>query len=309
MSMRILFLVALVLAWPTFGLSIVAWILFFVFKSSRGKNNKAWDGYEECLAHRRNSLSEFRVSAAREVLLIHPDAKLLINNNSRSFLAYSKSDGVLLGGDFNDDNFPKLEIRNENDPEPDIQMAVDTFKKKLECYAPNTVRMNKKYVENPDLYFSMNPDVRRELFEKGYTLYEIAKSDFVVEANVLINGILVASSSFAKPRDNGFFTKEIYNTVAFNKIPSEDGISVLEVAFSIFDYGGVSGVQYEMLFDDRRNFSGGSGFEDFKNIFSGPIAFLSAIEEEIRTPPSEWAEEGDAGWHDTVAGWLRSPLS
>lgn len=164
--MEVLFIVALVLAWPTFGLSIVVWIVLYLFKFSQRQTNTAWDSYETCLAHRRRKLAEFRVNAAREILLTHPDAKLLMNNNYRTFLAYSKKDEVLLAGNFNDENFPSLDFFNINDPETEIQQAVDNFKIKLEKYSPDMYSFDKKYAENPDRYSRMNPDVRRESYSQ-----------------------------------------------------------------------------------------------------------------------------------------------
>lgn len=286
--MGILFLVALVLAWPTFGISVVVWFCIYIYKSSPKGNNKAWASYEECLEHRQRKLAAFRANATREVLLIHPDAKLLMNNQYHSFLAYSENDEALFSGYFLDNRIPDIDFVSQSDPEPEIQKAADAYRRKVNMYSPGAARMH--------------TGLSQEEMEKGFWFEEFEKSDLMIGARVSLNGKEIALSSFSEPKANGYFTKSIYNEVALKNSEGQKGISILELEIP-FGNVEMSHARYEFIFDGQISYREGVGFERFQKNFSQIIGFLASIEDEIRTPPKSWAEESPE-WPEFMASHM-----
>ena len=275
--------------------------MFDLFKSPL---RIAKDKYNLCQRHRSESLLEFRKNAAREILLMHPDAALLIGTTFDNFLAYSRKDDVLVSGSFIDKHFPRIDFV-ETESVDEYVSAASKYRQKIDEYSSNLfIPRNRLEPESDFLSFLSNPKERREMLAKGYVLNGDEKGDMIIAAKVCINDVRIAESSCISPKSIGYFASKIYNCVLLKEVPSDNGVSVISLSLMTFGYAGTGTDHCEMLYDDYSNFKGDAGYNLFNRNFSQLIEFIASIEEKVNSFPQELGSERDQ-WEELMPGLVQ----
>lgn len=253
--------------------------IFDIFSKEKRERAQSIFDYDACRKHREVKLLSFRQAMRHQYSFEYPDGFILANKYCRNFIIYSKASGKLQIGDFADDFYPRIEYITEEAATEERRKEVIAYQQKLKSARGNICKSSM-----PKFGFVSFTDFTShdsKVMHKGYGVFNDLSLEFIYGAALFLNGREIALSTVWDKQSSSYFAKSLQKYVIEGR-PTQKGISAVELVIGYCSpINEHYNFRYEILFDDRCDYTKADDGNVYRKAFNELNAFMFAFENEI----------------------------
>jgi hypothetical protein len=257
--------------------------IFDIFNIEKRERTKSLSDYDSCHKHRKAKLQLFRLQAMQELKFEYPNSIILINRLSPKFYIYAKGDSKILQGDYADEYYPELAFVGGEASTEARNKEIKNYTLKVKNSVGNVCKIRSGVQGGISSFISGN-QYKSDIRIKGFGVYLDWEVKYIYGMAIYLNGREIASSTVWDKKPSNHFAKVLSDKIIHGN-STESGFSCLELVLGYCNPGESANIRYDILFDDRVNYSNVDEGNSYRQAFNDLNAFISVFEGEIITKP------------------------
>lgn len=249
------------------------------FNKEKRERAKAIRDYDACRKHRELKILQFRVKAAEDIKFQYPESYILMNHHSSEFLVLSRSSRELLCGVFADDYYCKIKYLDDKASTSQIVAEVASYSRKIKSV--NSCICSDELKRFKEAYLFIAQGVPNSIQAYGYAIFREVELEYIYGGALFLNDQRIAFATLRQRQSKSYFSKALHMHAIQGK-STRNGISCLEfVAGWSGPCGDGTEYRYDLLFDNRNDYTKITDNNIYRKYLDDLNAFLYAIEDEF----------------------------